>query len=232
MLSNHKKSFLFFLMFFLKISFLLSESKPIKKISSDITEYDRIKGISIFYKNVIVDLENGYLICDKAKYEKKNNRFFCESNVYFVFTSTEKNLSLNVKSFYADYDGVNDIFSFKGDVDSWLYDTTNEDNFVKEVNVKSSYLSFLRPQNSLIFKDNVVVLTKIAKIFCDEAQYFHREKLLKLNINTNENLQNKIKFISLDEKFKLNYCESKECSFNLETQILTLNGNVEVRFRQ
>lgn len=221
----HNKLILICFVVFCNIAFC---EKVIKKITSDITEYDRKTNSIRFYGNVRIEMINGYILCSKANYKEKEGQIICENNVYFVYTSTSEKADIEVKCFYLYYDIKKEYLEFKDNVYA-VYKSTNwevsEYDFSK-IEVKCKTVNLYNLDNVIVFKDEVLISTKDNNIVCDMAEYKYKEKLLTINSHPNKNIE----IISLTDKLKMKSCYAKIATLDFEKSTIILKGDVQVFF--
>jgi len=221
-----KKIFLLLLLF---NNFVLCGQKPIKKITADLTEFDRIKNNIKFYGNVKVEIDNGYVLCNKAEYVEKEEKVFFDSNVYFVGISTKDNLKIDIKAQFGFWDAKNKILKFEKDVVAMCKSLYNNGDLMKEVTITSNILLFDYFNQTISCKDNVEIFSQDTKILCSTAKYFYNEGTIFIN---DEETTDKMRFLSLKENLKLKSCESKKAVLNLKESKIILSGSIEAIFYQ
>lgn len=222
-----QRSKLIFIYFFVFSNVLFCE-KVIKKITSDITEYDRKTNSINFYGNVKIETTNGFILCNKANYKEKENRIICENEVYFVYTSTSEKAEIEVKCSYLYYDTKKEYLEFKENVYA-IYNSTHwetSDYDFSRIEVKCEIINLYNLDNLMIFKDEVIVSTKDSRIFCDIAEYKYKDKLLTISSQSNKSIE----ILSLTEKLKMKSCYAKIATLDFDKGTILLKGAVEVIF--
>ncbi|MFN3551004.1 MAG: hypothetical protein ACK4WJ_04275 [Endomicrobiia bacterium] len=218
------------ILFFINI--LFCKQKSFQQISSDITEFDRVKNIVKFFGNVRVNIEDGYIMCDEAEYDEINKKIFCNSNVYAVVVSTKENYSFNIKSYFADYDFYNKIINFKKNVylEYENFSKTNVNEEINKIKIKCDLLNLQQKDKQIFCKGNIEIFTQQNMILCSSAKYMYDEKMLFLDDDFEKG--EKVKFVSLDENLKLKSCSAKKVVVNIKDDKIYLYGETELRFYQ
>lgn len=225
MLLNHSKLIFLMLIFISTLTF--SSEKQIKRILSDYTEFDRKTNTTYFYKNVKVELVNGYLLCDKAVYNRPEEKLFCELNVYCVIVSTMDNSKIEVQSLSMKYDILDGIIKFYNNVETIYnnFQQPDEFNFIK---LKSDELQFDVSQQTILTTGKVLIETENNRIICSKALYKSKDGLLLLNDGVESGQE--VDIVSLTEKYKFKNCKSKTAEINIYKEQILLKGNVEIVF--
>ncbi|MEN3013775.1 MAG: hypothetical protein ABDH23_04065 [Endomicrobiia bacterium] len=227
-MSLMRNKFIFFVLVLFAFNKSIFCEKVIRRIQSDVTEYDRKTNSVNFYGNVKIEIMNGYILCQQAYY-KENENIICEKDVYFVYTSTLGPLDVEIKCLYLYYDMKNKQIEFKNNIyaiyKSTSYFDTAEYGFSK-AEVKCNYINLDTVSSTMIFKENVVVFTEDTTVFCDFAEYKYKDKFLLVN----SDLDKKIKFESLSEKLRIKTCHAKLATIDFDKQVIILNGKVEIIF--
>ncbi len=210
------------------VNILFCKQKSFKQISSDITEFDRSKNIVRFFGNVKVNFEDGYILCDKAEYYEIDKKIFCDSNVYTLIVSTKENYSVNIKSYFADYDFDTKIMNFKENVYLEYEGLLKDNENINKVKIKCGFLSLDQKEKQIFCKDDVEIFNKENKILCYSAKYMYEQEILFLNYNFEK--EQRVEFTSLNENFKLKYCSAKKAIINIKDDKIYLNGATDLRF--
>lgn len=224
LLLRNKLIFVCVLLFFKE----LFAEKVVKKITSDITEYDRKTNSINFYGNVNIEITNGYILCNKANYKEKDNRIICESEVFFVYVSTSEKADIEIKCSYLDYDTKRQYIEFKENVyavyKSSYWETSDYD--FSRIEVSCRMINLYISDNIMTFQGDVVVSTKDSKIYCDLAEYKYKDKLLTINSQPNKNIE----IISLTDKLKIKSCHARVATLDFDKGTIILKGDVQVLF--
>ncbi|MCX7940349.1 MAG: hypothetical protein N2555_01065 [Endomicrobia bacterium] len=218
----------------LLVVILFSESfakKEIKKVSCDYTEFNRKTNTSYFYGNIKIELENGYVLCDKAVYKRSDEELLCESNVYCVLFSTKDNSKLEVRSSYLKYNVAQKIIVFDTNVNA-LYEqnsAASKENEFRIIKLWSQELILNIAQEQMFAKKDVLVESENNKIVCVTAKYFLKDKILEIN---NEDIadNNMLEITSGSAKFKFRTCTSKTAKIDISSEKIFLNGSVRIVF--
>lgn len=226
---NNRRISLFslLLLVFLYTKIVFCEQKNVKKIFSDLTEFNREKNIVKFISNVKAEFENGYILCDKAEYSKTNKTIFCESNVYFVGISTAEDYVIEINSQLAEYNLENKILEFKKNVHAKYKSLKQQKEISNEMKIKSDFLELIPAKQMILCRDNVEIFTKEDKIFCSSAKYLYEDEILFIN---EEEKIDKVQFISSRSKMKS--CLANKAIINLKEDTIYLKGETEVIFIQ
>ncbi len=227
MLLRHNK---FFILLIFICSIISAEEKPVKKIVSQYTEFERKNNNVKFIGDVKVELKDGYILCDKAEYNEKEGKLFCESdkNIYFVYFSTTDNAQIEIKCSYLKYYTNQQHIECEKDVFLIYRSTPSNEKIIEELSVNSQKMFFDIKNKNLICKYNVEISQKGNKIFCEIANYEYE----KGTITINENLETKqqLKFISTSDDFKIKTCQANTAVIYIYQNKILLKGKVEVVF--
>ncbi|MCS7228360.1 MAG: hypothetical protein NZ839_05295 [Endomicrobia bacterium] len=221
------------MIYLIPFSNIFAESKYIKKIISDITEFDRKNYKSKFLHNVKIELYNGYIMCGNAEYNYKDEKLFCESNVKFVYISTINKQQIEVSSSYLSYEPARQIAEFYQDI-FLVYKSTEEipqkdillQNIIHNATVSAKHLILDLQQNKIICRENVNIISQDGQIFCSLIEYWYNENIIK--INNTDNINNQLIIISTPEKYKIKTCKANTAS--IEQNRILLKGKVEIVF--
>jgi len=215
-----------FLMLIL-LSVITAENKEIKKIISDYTEFDRKNNVVNFFGNVKIEYENGWITCDKAIYDQKNGKLNCQTNIFFVYTSTED--YIEVKSSVLEYDTNQKYLKFFENVSALYKILKEEKNNIDFTNINLTSEDFVVDMNKkyIIAQKNVVAVLQGNKILCDLIEYNYGDNVLKINDNITKN-QLRLEF--MEEKWKIKYCQANTAIVDIDDNKIVLKGKVEIVF--
>lgn len=232
MLSLQNKYLLITICCFLFQNILFCVENYVKKITSDIVEFDRKNNKTKFLYNVKVETREGFIICDSAEYDKINNKLLCESNVVFTYTASEK-YKLEIRCSYLNYDIDQQIVEFCKNV-YVIYKPSEQQNetvtteMKNEINIQADNVIFNQLDKSIVCKNNVVLTTADNKIFCYVIKYDYEEGII--NINDMSDVKEQILFILNPQKYKIKTCKANNAVVDYNKQKIWLKGKVEVVF--
>ncbi len=215
-------------MLFLLYNIITAENnKEIKKIVSDYTEFDRKNNVVNFHGNVKVYFINGSITCDKAIYDEKNGKLSCESNIFFIYTSTTE--YIEVKSSYLEYTTGQKLLKFYQDVSS-IYKVYGEKQkmLFEQANLRSKKFVVDLNKKYMLAEEDVEIDLEGNKIICWVAEYDSNDNILRINSEAETKKQLKCEF--LKEEWKIKYCQADTAIVNVKDNKIVLKGNVELLF--
>lgn len=212
---------------------LFAEKQYIKKIVSDITEFDRKNNKSKFVSNVKIETYDGYILCDKTEYD--GDKLFCESNVIFVYAAKENEYQIEIRCGYLNYDIKQQMAEFSKNVvvvykpSTQILKENLSSRYASSTTISAENVMFSRQNKNMVCQNNVIITVEDNKIFCSIVEYQYEDGIVKINYS-NDLIKDQL-FIALNqEKYRIKTCRANNAIIDQKQDKIVLKGKVEVIF--